>query len=204
MGALGPSAPDCPDCRRQVPPGWPRPSPAGQRAHRRTPAKLRPSAWPRASRRMLITRRPLPGAATFTCNTVLLPGSNHFLCAGMIKTLGTVRPWPRQAALDASSGAAHAGGGRADRWLSPPDLVLYCEAFLTTYRTFIAPEELIRKLQYRYPFPAPAPHLAPRSFGSGERRGPRGGRGGVLRPAPPCPGSGASGQASSLNLFPRL
>nr|KAF6486938.1 Rap guanine nucleotide exchange factor 1 [Rousettus aegyptiacus] len=30
------------------------------------------------------------------------------------------------------------------------DLVLYCEAFLTTYRTFIAPEELIRKLQYRY------------------------------------------------------
>lgn len=171
MGALGPSAPDC---RRQVPPGWPRPSPARQH----TPAKLRPSAWPRASRRMLITRRPLPGAATFTCNTVLLPGSNHFLCAGMIKTLGTVRPWPRQAALDASSGAAHAGGGRADRWLSPPDLVLYCEAFLTTYRTFIAPEELIRKLQYRYPFPAPAPHLAPRSFGSGERRGPRGGQGG--------------------------
>lgn len=143
-----------------------------------TPAKLRPSAWPRASRRMLITRRPLPGAATFTCNTVLLPGSNHFLCAGMIKTLGTVRPWPRQAALDASSGAAHAGGGRANRWLSPPDLVLYCEAFLTTYRTFIAPEELIRKLQYRYPFPAPAPRLAPRSFGSGERRGPRGGQGG--------------------------
>ncbi|XP_004849128.1 rap guanine nucleotide exchange factor 1 isoform X8 [Heterocephalus glaber] len=30
------------------------------------------------------------------------------------------------------------------------DLVLYCEAFLTTYRTFISPEELIRKLQYRY------------------------------------------------------
>ncbi|XP_039718843.1 rap guanine nucleotide exchange factor 1 isoform X7 [Pteropus medius] len=30
------------------------------------------------------------------------------------------------------------------------DLVLYCEAFLTTYRTFIAPEELIKKLQYRY------------------------------------------------------
>ncbi|CAH2316059.1 rap guanine nucleotide exchange factor 1 isoform X6 [Pelobates cultripes] len=31
------------------------------------------------------------------------------------------------------------------------DLVLYCEAFLTTYRTFISPEELIQKLQYRYP-----------------------------------------------------
>uniref|UniRef100_A0A2R9C9V3 CRK SH3-binding GNRP n=1 Tax=Pan paniscus TaxID=9597 RepID=A0A2R9C9V3_PANPA len=27
------------------------------------------------------------------------------------------------------------------------DLVLYCEAFLTTYRTFISPEELIKKLQ---------------------------------------------------------
>ncbi|XP_066466652.1 rap guanine nucleotide exchange factor 1 [Tiliqua scincoides] len=30
------------------------------------------------------------------------------------------------------------------------DLVLYCEAFLTTYRTFMMPEELIQKLQYRY------------------------------------------------------
>lgn len=30
------------------------------------------------------------------------------------------------------------------------DLVLYCEAFLTTYRTFISPEELIKKLQCRY------------------------------------------------------
>ncbi|XP_052037979.1 rap guanine nucleotide exchange factor 1 isoform X3 [Apodemus sylvaticus] len=30
------------------------------------------------------------------------------------------------------------------------DLVLYCEAFLTTYRTFISPEELLKKLQYRY------------------------------------------------------
>ncbi|XP_042565295.1 rap guanine nucleotide exchange factor 1b isoform X2 [Clupea harengus] len=30
------------------------------------------------------------------------------------------------------------------------DLVVYCEAFLTTYRTFIAPEELIKKLHYRY------------------------------------------------------
>ncbi|KAL6042160.1 hypothetical protein STEG23_001860 [Scotinomys teguina] len=27
------------------------------------------------------------------------------------------------------------------------DLVLYCEAFLTTYRTFISPEELVKKLQ---------------------------------------------------------
>ncbi|ELV12677.1 Rap guanine nucleotide exchange factor 1, partial [Tupaia chinensis] len=30
------------------------------------------------------------------------------------------------------------------------DLVLYCEAFLTTYRTFLSPEELIKKLRYRY------------------------------------------------------
>ncbi|XP_072228665.1 rap guanine nucleotide exchange factor 1b isoform X5 [Leuresthes tenuis] len=30
------------------------------------------------------------------------------------------------------------------------DLVLYCEAFLTTYRTFITPEDLIKKLHHRY------------------------------------------------------
>ncbi|XP_047425333.1 rap guanine nucleotide exchange factor 1b isoform X5 [Mugil cephalus] len=30
------------------------------------------------------------------------------------------------------------------------DLVLYCEAFLTTYRTFITPEDLIKKLHIRY------------------------------------------------------
>ncbi|XP_064806886.1 rap guanine nucleotide exchange factor 1-like isoform X2 [Oncorhynchus masou masou] len=30
------------------------------------------------------------------------------------------------------------------------DLVLYCEAFLTTYRTFITPEDLIKKLHSRY------------------------------------------------------
>lgn len=36
--------------------------------------------------------------------------------------------------------------------LSLIDLVLYCEAFLTTYRTFITPEDLIKKLHYRYPF----------------------------------------------------
>ncbi|XP_058245871.1 rap guanine nucleotide exchange factor 1 isoform X4 [Hemibagrus wyckioides] len=30
------------------------------------------------------------------------------------------------------------------------DLVLYCEAFLTTYRTFLTPEDLIKKLYYRY------------------------------------------------------
>ncbi|KAJ6651850.1 hypothetical protein lerEdw1_016423 [Lerista edwardsae] len=35
------------------------------------------------------------------------------------------------------------------------DLVLYCEAFLTTYRTFMTPEELIKKLQYRYPLGGP-------------------------------------------------
>ncbi|KTF82324.1 hypothetical protein cypCar_00040226 [Cyprinus carpio] len=31
------------------------------------------------------------------------------------------------------------------------DGVLYCEAFLTTYRTFLTPEDLIKKLRYRYP-----------------------------------------------------
>lgn len=35
---------------------------------------------------------------------------------------------------------------------SSADLVLYCEAFLTTYRTFLTPEDLIKKLHYRYPF----------------------------------------------------
>ncbi|XP_057212885.1 rap guanine nucleotide exchange factor 1 isoform X4 [Triplophysa rosa] len=30
------------------------------------------------------------------------------------------------------------------------DRVLYCEAFLTTYRTFLTPEDLIKKLRYRY------------------------------------------------------
>lgn len=39
------------------------------------------------------------------------------------------------------------------------DLVLYCEAFLTTYRTFITPEDLIKKLHYRYPFQE-AQHVA--------------------------------------------
>lgn len=58
----------------------------------------------------------------------------------------------------------------------PPDLVLYCEAFLTTYRTFISPEELIKKLQHRYPFLAPVP--PGRAVGTG---------------------SASSGQASSLS-----
>ncbi|KAB1279849.1 Rap guanine nucleotide exchange factor 1 [Camelus dromedarius] len=49
------------------------------------------------------------------------------------------------------------------------DLVLYCEAFLTTYRTFITPEELIKKLQYRYPClcPQPGPLLSTRPSGVG-------------------------------------
>lgn len=46
-------------------------------------------------------------------------------------------------------------------YLHPADLVLYCEAFLTTYRTFISPEELIKKLQYRYPSPPVGPLLFP-------------------------------------------
>lgn len=65
--------------------------------------------------------------------------------------------------------------GITDRLFLPLDLVLYCEAFLTTYRTFITPEELIKKLQYRYPFWAPtlAPHLSRhRACGNQEREGP--------------------------------
>lgn len=31
------------------------------------------------------------------------------------------------------------------------DVVMYSEAFLTTYRTFFNPEDLIKKLHYRYP-----------------------------------------------------
>lgn len=78
--------------------------------------------------------------------------------------------------------------GITNRLFLPLDLVLYCEAFLTTYRTFITPEELIKKLQYRYPFWAPHPGstpLTPQSLPEpGERgaflptqpscRGPRG------------------------------
>lgn len=45
-----------------------------------------------------------------------------------------------------------AAAGPTHQLSLPLDLVLYCEAFLTTYRTFITPEELIKKLQYRYPF----------------------------------------------------
>lgn len=83
--------------------------------------------------------------------------------------------------------------------------MLYCEAFLTTYRTFISPEELIKKLQYRYPCPAPAlaPPRAPQSLlGSGEGPAcPLGPRAGscvatvgssdeLLSPALPCPSLG--------------
>lgn len=62
--------------------------------------------------------------------------------------------------------------------LFPLDLVLYCEAFLTTYRTFISPEELIKKLQYRYPFPPdprPLHHGHFRERGALLPLGPRGG-----------------------------
>ncbi|KTF77792.1 hypothetical protein cypCar_00032230 [Cyprinus carpio] len=44
------------------------------------------------------------------------------------------------------------------------DLVLYCEAFLTTYRTFITPEDLIKKLHYRYPFYCVADCCLPDTF----------------------------------------
>lgn len=73
----------------------------------------------------------------------------------------------------------------------PPDLVLYCEAFLTTYRTFITPEELIKKLQYRYPsHPRRRPGL--------EGRGPcrAAGREAAMS------SFGASGRASSVSLLP--
>ncbi|XP_059747251.1 rap guanine nucleotide exchange factor 1 isoform X12 [Bos taurus] len=49
------------------------------------------------------------------------------------------------------------------------DLVLYCEAFLTTYRTFITPEELIQKLQYRYPCRLTLLHRAVCRVGSAMR-----------------------------------
>ena len=51
--------------------------------------------------------------------------------------------------------------GLTNQLLFPPDLVLYCEAFLTTYRTFITPEELIKKLQYRYPCLCLSPGATP-------------------------------------------
>ncbi|MFT7815494.1 rap guanine nucleotide exchange factor 1 isoform X3 [Arapaima gigas] len=51
------------------------------------------------------------------------------------------------------------------------DLVLYCEAFLTTYRTFITPEDLIKKLHYRYPLHASVKTKEP--FEHGEPQAPR-------------------------------
>ena len=62
----------------------------------------------------------------------------------------------------------HVRAGVTHRLSFPPDLVLYCEAFLTTYRTFITPEELIKKLQYRYPFLAP---VRPQSLPHWRKRG---------------------------------
>ena len=86
---------------------------------------------------------------------------------------------------------APAAGGLIRSLSLPPDLVLYCEAFLTTYRTFITPEELIKKLQYRYPCPPLPPSQSP------------------LRARGQCSGQlcvsrlGASGQAP-LHLIPVL
>lgn len=93
---------------------------------------------------------------------------------------------------------AHGAAGVAHQ-LSPPDLVLYCEAFLTTYRTFISPEELIKKLQYRYPFLAP-PTLGPPTL---EKEGPS-----RRRPsfrglvAEGAAGAGAAGFCRALALGP--
>lgn len=105
--------------------------------------------------------------------------------------------------------------GITNRSFFPLDLVLYCEAFLTTYRTFITPEELIKKLQYRYPFPPPA--LVPTAHTSkpsrARRKGPcllsppaeshmgqRAAGTEVPSPALLCPRFGTSDWASSLSL----
>lgn len=78
----------------------------------------------------------------------------------MTKTLWITTSWHRPEALCLMGGTCcsrqhaarlcSASAGVTNQLLFPLDLVLYCEAFLTTYRTFITPEELIKKLQYRY------------------------------------------------------
>lgn len=107
-----------------------------------------------------------------------------------------------------------ASAGVTNQLLFPLDLVLYCEAFLTTYRTFITPEELIKKLQYRYPSgpqPWPTPHTL-----SLPSTAPLQGKAGSSCPlSHPVVGSGwgcsallchvlsgTSGQPSSLSLLP--
>lgn len=66
----------------------------------------------------------------------------------------------------------------------PPDLVLYCEAFLTTYRTFITPEELIKKLQYRYPSPIATGAARATQSGPASGSGPQ--QGFLCQPPPSC------------------
>lgn len=126
----------------------------------------------------------------------------------MTKTLWITTSWHRPEALCLMGGTCcsrqraarlcSASTSVTNQLLFPLDLVLYCEAFLTTYRTFITPEELIKKLQYRYPSgPHPGPHLTHSAFHSsspGESgvflptQPPRGGqRVGLLSPALPCP-----------------
>lgn len=85
---------------------------------------------------------------------------------------------------------APAAGGLIRSLSLPPDLVLYCEAFLTTYRTFITPEELIKKLQYRYPCPPLPPSQSPLRAG------------GSAQASSACPGLGPPARllcASSLS-----
>ena len=78
---------------------------------------------------------------------------------------------------------APAAGWLIRSLLLPPDLVLYCEAFLTTYRTFITPEELIQKLQYRYPCRPTLLHRAFCRMGAAMR--------GSAQPSSACPGLGS-------------
>lgn len=102
----------------------------------------------------------------------------------MTKTLWITKSWHRPEALCLMGGTCcsrqraarlcSASAGVTNQLLFPLDLVLYCEAFLTTYRTFITPEELIKKLQYRYPSgpqPWPTPHTLnlPQLFSRGKR-----------------------------------
>lgn len=137
----------------------------------------------------------------------------------MTKTLWITKSWHRPEALCLTGGTCcsrrraaclcSAGAGVTNQLLFPLDLVLYCEAFLTTYRTFITPEELIKKLQYRYPSgPNPGPHLT--------HSAPLQGKAGSSCPlSHPVVGSGwgcsallchvlsgTSGQPSSLSLLP--
>lgn len=140
----------------------------------------------------------------------------------MTKTLWITKSWHRPEALCLTGGTCcsrrraarlcSAGAGVTHQLLFPLDLVLYCEAFLTTYRTFITPEELIKKLQYRYPS---GPTLAHTSHTQPSTAPLQGKAGSSCPLSHPVVGSGwgcsallchvlsgTSGQPSSLSLLP--